>query len=73
MNCEKTQEVHMVSVLVTGSNRGLGLESVRTRMGGEGTSLLPPESVRGMRSLVEKFTLTQSGRFFRYDGLEMPW
>jgi hypothetical protein len=63
----------MASVLVTGSNRGLGLEWVRTRMGGEGTSLLPPESVRGMRSLVEKFTLAQSGRFFRYDGLKMPW
>jgi NAD(P)-dependent dehydrogenase (short-subunit alcohol dehydrogenase family) len=46
---------------------------VRTRMGGEGTSLMPPESVRGMRSLVEKFTLAQSGRFFRYDGVEMPW
>lgn len=46
---------------------------VSTRMGGEGTSLMPPESVRGMRSLVEKFTLAESGRFFRYDGVEMPW
>jgi len=46
---------------------------VRTRMGGEGTSLMPPESVRGMRSLVEKFTLEQSGRFYRYDGVVMPW
>lgn len=46
---------------------------VRTRMGGEGTSLMPLESVRGMRSLVEKFTLAESGRFFRWDGVEMPW
>jgi len=46
---------------------------VQTRMGGEGTSLMPPESVQGMRSLVEKFTLNESGRFFRYDGVEMPW
>ena len=46
---------------------------VQTKMGGEGTSLVPPESVRGMRSLVEKFTLEESGRFFRYDGVEMPW
>lgn len=46
---------------------------VRTRMGGEGTSLMPPDSVRGMRSLVEEFTLAESGRFFRYDGVEMPW
>ena len=46
---------------------------VQTRMGGEGTSLMPLESVQGMRSLVEKFRLNESGRFFRYDGIEMPW
>ena len=46
---------------------------VQTRMGGEGTSLMPPESVKGMRALVDQFTLEQSGRFFRYDGIEMPW
>ena len=46
---------------------------VQTRMGGEGTSLTPPESVAGMRALVEHFSLEDSGRFFRYDGLEMPW
>jgi hypothetical protein len=38
---------------------------VRTRMGGEGTNLMPSESVKGMRSLVERFTLENSGRFFR--------
>lgn len=46
---------------------------VQTRMGGEGTPLMPSESVQGMRSLVEKFTLNESGRFFRYDGVQMPW
>ena len=46
---------------------------VRTRMGGEGASLMPPESVRGMRSLVEKFTLEDTGHFYRYDGVAMPW
>jgi NAD(P)-dependent dehydrogenase (short-subunit alcohol dehydrogenase family) len=46
---------------------------VQTRMGGAGTSLMPPESVAGMRSLVDTFTLDRSGRFFRYDGIEMPW
>jgi len=46
---------------------------VQTRMGGEGTSLMPPESVKGMRALMDQFTLEQSGRFFRYDGIEMPW
>ena len=46
---------------------------VRTRMGGEGTELMPPESVQGMRALVTRFSLEDSGRFFRYDGVEMPW
>ena len=46
---------------------------VRTRMGGQDTSLLPPESVRSMRKLVENFTIEQTGRFYRYDGIEMPW
>jgi NAD(P)-dependent dehydrogenase (short-subunit alcohol dehydrogenase family) len=59
-------------------NKGIGLlllhpGHVRTRMGGEGTSLTPPESVRGMRVLVELFRMEDSGRFFRYDGVEMPW
>jgi NAD(P)-dependent dehydrogenase (short-subunit alcohol dehydrogenase family) len=46
---------------------------VRTRMGGEGTDLLPPESVGGMAELIERFSLAQTGKFFRYDGVEMPW
>ena len=46
---------------------------VQTRMGGPGARLPPTESVRGMRSLVEGFRLRDSGRFFRYDGSEIPW
>ncbi len=46
---------------------------VRTRMGGPGTSLLSPESVRGMGNIIENFTIEQTGRFYRYDGIEMPW
>ncbi len=46
---------------------------VKTRMGGGGTELMPPESVQGMRSLVDGFTMNDTGRFFRYDGVEMPW
>ncbi|MDY7031937.1 MAG: SDR family oxidoreductase [Thermodesulfobacteriota bacterium] len=46
---------------------------VKTRMGGPGTALLPPESVQGMRSIVEDFTMAQTGRFYRHDGIEMPW
>jgi len=46
---------------------------VQTRMGGPGARILPSESVRGMRSLVEAFQIRDSGRFFRYDGSEIPW
>ncbi|MDZ7700481.1 MAG: hypothetical protein U5R49_27330 [Deltaproteobacteria bacterium] len=46
---------------------------VKTRMGGGGTSLMPQESVKGMRRLAENFVITNSGRFFRFDGYEMPW
>jgi NAD(P)-dependent dehydrogenase (short-subunit alcohol dehydrogenase family) len=46
---------------------------VRTRMGGEDASLTAEESVREMRRLVEQFNLSQSGRFYRYDGSAMPW
>lgn len=58
--------------------KGIGLlilhpGHVKTRMGGGGTELMPPESVRGMRSLVDGFTMKDTGRFFRFDGVEMPW
>ncbi|MFO7738362.1 MAG: SDR family oxidoreductase [Desulfatiglandaceae bacterium] len=58
--------------------KGIGLlllhpGHVKTRMGGGGTDLQATESVKGMRALVERFTESDSGRFFRYDGKEMPW
>jgi len=46
---------------------------VYTRMGGEGTSLMPAESVAGMRNLIAQFTLQETAKFYRYDGVEMPW
>lgn len=46
---------------------------VRTRMGGEEAPLTPAESVAGMRAVVNRFTPQDQGRFYRYDGVEMPW
>ncbi len=46
---------------------------VKTRMGGEEAPLTPAESVTAMRALVDAFRLELSGRFFRYDGSEIPW
>ncbi len=46
---------------------------VRTRMGGDDAPLAPAESVAAMRALVARFTPADSGRFYRYDGVELPW
>lgn len=46
---------------------------VNTRMGGADAPHRPEESVRGMRRLADGFHPAYSGRFFRYDGSEIPW
>jgi NAD(P)-dependent dehydrogenase (short-subunit alcohol dehydrogenase family) len=46
---------------------------VKTRMGGPGAQLTTERSVTGMRALVERFRLGDSGRFLRYNGTEIPW
>jgi NAD(P)-dependent dehydrogenase (short-subunit alcohol dehydrogenase family) len=45
---------------------------VKTRMGPRG-GIRAEESVRGMRRIVERFTLEETGRFVKYDGTPMPW
>lgn len=46
---------------------------VRTRMGGENAPVDVVESVRGMRERVSRFRAEDSGRFYKYDGRELPW
>lgn len=46
---------------------------VRTRMGGPSAPYSPAESVKGMRRIIDRFTLSHTGRFVRFDGTEMPW
>jgi len=46
---------------------------VKTRMGGADAMLTPAQSVRGMRALVDNFDPALNGRFFRYNGSEIPW
>lgn len=46
---------------------------VQTRMGGAGANLSPTDSVQGMRRLMERFSLADTGHFIRYDGTEIPW
>jgi NAD(P)-dependent dehydrogenase (short-subunit alcohol dehydrogenase family) len=46
---------------------------VRTRMGGAGGKISVEECVRAQQTLLEQLTLQHSGRFFNYDGKELPW
>ena len=46
---------------------------VRTRMGGPNGLIDAPESVAGMRSVIDKLGPEQAGGFFNYDGTPIPW
>ena len=46
---------------------------VKTEMGGPGALISASESVSGMRSLIGRLMPEDSGRFWSYDGTEIPW
>jgi NAD(P)-dependent dehydrogenase (short-subunit alcohol dehydrogenase family) len=46
---------------------------VRTDMGGPRGDIAPEESVTGMRHVIEELDLDRSGRFYQWDGTELPW
>lgn len=46
---------------------------VQTDMGGPGATLTPEQSVAGLKRVVEGLSAEKSGRFFNYDGAELPW
>lgn len=46
---------------------------VRTRMGGAQAPVQPEESARGIWNLVENLERKSSGRFFDFQGGELPW
>ena len=46
---------------------------VRTDMGGQNAPLSPPESVSGMRQVIEGYTPADSGRFIDFRGNAAPW
>jgi NAD(P)-dependent dehydrogenase (short-subunit alcohol dehydrogenase family) len=57
--------------------RGVGVlllhpGGVRTRMG-PSDGIAAPDSVRGLRRVIDAYRPEDSGRFLRYDGTEMPW
>lgn len=46
---------------------------VRSDMGGSGADISPQESAGGLLTLAENLTMEQSGRFWNWDGRELPW
>lgn len=46
---------------------------VATDMGGPGALIGPPESVTGMRAVIDRADLAMSGGYYRFDGGEIPW
>lgn len=46
---------------------------VRTDMGGQGAPLSVPDSVAGIRAVLDGLTAQQHGHFLNYDGREIPW
>ncbi|MFE8595675.1 SDR family oxidoreductase [Archangium violaceum] len=46
---------------------------VQTDMGGPNAPLLPEASVRGMINVIDRLKAEDGGRFFSYEGQELPW
>jgi NAD(P)-dependent dehydrogenase (short-subunit alcohol dehydrogenase family) len=44
-----------------------------TEMGGPNAPLRPQHSVAGLRQVIAGLTKEKSGRFWQYDGKELPW
>jgi NAD(P)-dependent dehydrogenase (short-subunit alcohol dehydrogenase family) len=46
---------------------------VQTDMGGPNATLVPAESIGGMKAVLDKLTPADNGTFWSYDGSQMPW
>ena len=42
-------------------------------MGGENAPTRPQESIKGMRGVLERLQMNDSGKFLSYEGTEVPW
>jgi NAD(P)-dependent dehydrogenase (short-subunit alcohol dehydrogenase family) len=46
---------------------------VQTDMGGANAPLQAPESISGMRAVIDRLTPADSGTFWTHEGKQMPW
>ena len=45
----------------------------KTEMGGPNAPLNPVDAVAGVRRVIDGLTPEKAGRFWQFDGTEMPW
>lgn len=46
---------------------------VRTDLGGPSADIAPDESAQGVKLVIDRLSIAVSGRFWNYDGSELPW
>jgi NAD(P)-dependent dehydrogenase (short-subunit alcohol dehydrogenase family) len=46
---------------------------VKTDMGGQDALITAEQSVSGMRNILNRLTIADSGKFLAYDGQTIPW
>ena len=46
---------------------------VKTDMGGANAPITTQQSVAGLRTVIDRLSTDNSGRFIAYDGHEIPW
>ena len=68
----------MKSIAIDLAEQGIGVLVlhpgwVKTDMGGPNALIDAQKSVAGMRQVIARFTLDQSGGFLKYDGSSLPW
>lgn len=78
----KSSKAALNSVLKTLANeltaKGISIISlhpgwVKTDMGGPNAPISPEESVKGLRKVLSKVTLKNTGSFVSYEGKKLPW
>jgi len=72
--------LNMVGKGVANDLRGRGVIAVllhpgwvRTRMGGPSGKISVEQCVEGQQAILDRLTPGESGKFFNYDGRELPW
>jgi NAD(P)-dependent dehydrogenase (short-subunit alcohol dehydrogenase family) len=77
---ESKAALNMFTRTIAGELRGEGFIAiamspgwVKTDMGGENANLEPETSIAGMRKVIAGLTPEQSGRFWSWDGEQVPW